>query len=146
MTHEDPLLRAGMQREEIVQLMHRTRQVNRFGDDDDDDDDDDEGRNSGGGFGSVEGDRIVHDDGYGKVKSALLLVNPQREGGRRAGDGRLRRCEVGIDRAIAELDLESDRFEVRNWYDGVNPRDVLEQHSELEPAEWRGIGDFRRAA
>merc|ERR1712060_299049 len=101
MTHEDPLLRAGMSREEMIRLMQRSKQV-----DEDDNDDNDDGLDGDSGFGRVEGEKIVHDDGYGKARCALLLVNPQRDGGRRVGDSRVRGHEVDINAAITELDLE----------------------------------------
>merc|ERR1712050_364861 len=97
-THEDPLLRAGMNREALVSLVTRMR-PNRFeesdeesGHDDSSDDSDDE--RAGCGLGKD--GKIKDCDGYGKARSELLIVNPQRLEGARVGDGRLRGREISL--------------------------------------------------
>lgn len=61
-------------------------------------------------------------------------------------DGGLRGLESSLMSAIAELDVESDRFEVQGWYDNVPESALHVDHASLDPLVWRGIGDFRRAA
>jgi len=138
MLHEAPLLPAGLQWQDAKKLV-RSTMPSRWGREDSDDD--------GEGAGpTMPNSTFDFNDGYGKVKAQVSIVNPTRRSGRRLMDGGLRGLESSLMSAIAELDVESDRFEVQGWYDNIPESALHVDHAYLDPLVWRGIGDFRRAA
>mmetsp|Transcript_34095 Transcript_34095/g.102823 ORF Transcript_34095/g.102823 Transcript_34095/m.102823 type:complete len:731 (+) Transcript_34095:722-2914(+) len=133
MLHEVPRIRAGMDLSSLISLVVKSRVRRGL-----DYEEEDGQREHADAVRTVE-----YCDGYGKARSTLVLVNPASLSGRRLQDGRLRGNEVSLREAIEELDLESDRFEVRSWYDGIPAKQLRQPHAHLDPAEWKGAGDFR---
>jgi len=154
--HEAPLIRPGMRREDLLQLVRST--LRRSGSERGEQEEvGNAGRSdNGSSSGSEDLDRhrpsmnpegfLEYDDGYGRAQGRLAIINPSRRKGNRVQHSGLRGREMSIMQAITEMDLESDRFQVRGWYDGVDSRDLLHEHAHLDPAEWKGIGDYRPMA
>jgi len=127
---ERPQLRPGLNFEGVKEVARQT--VRRLPHDEDVESD------HVGPFNLVGGQMFL-DEGYGRKSVELLIVNPHHSG-HRVHDPSLRGIESRLSGVIQELDIEADRFEVRGWYDGVRTND----HSDLPPSVWRGIGDFRK--
>jgi hypothetical protein len=124
LTHEVPSLRAGLDRDEATDVA--------FDEDAEDANDDRK-------------DGVIYQGSYGKQRSKMVLVNPA-PGQARRNNSRFRNREISAAEAVVELDLESDRFETRDWYDGIAAGQIQNDHASLDPDVWRGIGDFRQAA
>merc|ERR1712038_1611396 len=75
---------------------------------------------------------------YSRRRAKVVLVNPAA-GQQRRYRSDFRNCEISGDAAIEELDLESDRFETRGWYDGLSEEDLQGDAAVLDPAVWCGI-------
>jgi len=120
---EMPLLRAGLDRDEVVDILVYVCSAEAQG----------------------KADEVEYDGSYGQERSRLVLVNPL-PGQERRERFSFRSREMDFRTAIEEKDLESDRFETRGWYDGLPVEDLLEEFSTMDTAVWRGIGDFRAAA
>lgn len=133
MLDEAPLLPAGLQWEDAKKLV-RSAMPSRWRNDDD------EGTEPGRPNSTFD-----FNDGYGRVKAQLSIVNPASRCSRRLSDGGMRGIESNLIDAIVELDVESDRFEVQGWYDSVPESALHVEHASLDPLVWRGVGDFRRA-
>jgi len=124
--HETSLLPAGLQWEDAMKLVVKTR---RFRHDSNKDVDE-----------KPQGPVFTVSDGYGKMETTLALVNLND-----GNDRRLQGFVADADEAIEELDLASHRFEVRGWYDGVPDEWLNGEHALVDPKVWRGVGDFRPA-
>merc|ERR1711972_151549 len=132
--HEAPLLRPGMTWGAVVDIVRASKPSMRGAYDSESDQDASEGAHE-------DADTFKHFDGYGPCLASLVIIN--RSHGERIRDGSLRCIEMDLDTAIVELDLESDRFEVRGWYNNIPSSSLRHEHSHLDPRVWKGLGDFR---